>query len=519
MDSKLHHQRVVSTGTILTGLALGVALIASCSSNRSDGPASGSSGSAAATTAGRSGAGTNSAGGAGASAQGGDGGDAQGGENESAGTSSAGSAGMNDIGGSAGSGVSGGGAGGVSGSAGSGVSGGGAGGVSGGAGSNVSGSGAGGVSGSGVSGGGAGGVSGGAAGNAGSSGGGGGSNSVSVCGNGTLESGEQCDDGGLTDLDGCDAVCRYEVIDRLTSLGLQGSTAPAFCTPTTNRLGAQAFTSTFLSALGTQIQTAIAQASINVMLRLSDLDDLSGATDPDGLSVGFFTAVLDPAKGAWPAAGTQDFWFRARASELDGNGLPSNLLSAGLSARVLSAGPGQVHLPFSASGSLALRGARVSASLNDTPAPDAPPAPPQLATGLRVFQTLTASGTGQGLCGNVTVDSLAQIPVPAELTGAGATACGACTGSRAYTACTGSAVDANCNSLLDVLVGGCKAVSCLITVVNPQQPDVAGTDNDVDVLTLGTKNKCPTAQTTGNDDAYSSYFKFNANRARVTGKY
>jgi hypothetical protein len=80
-------------------------------------------------------------------------------------------------------------------------------------------------------------------------------------------------------------------------------------------------------------------------------------------------------------------------------------------------------------------------------------------------------------------------------------------------------VDANCNSLLDVLVGGCKAIACFVPAVNAQQPDAAGSDNDLDELSLEAKNKVPSAQSDGNDDAYSSYFKLNANRARVTGKY
>ena len=43
-------------------------------------------------------------------------------------------------------------------------------------------------------------------------------------------------------------------------------------------------------------------------------------------------------------------------------------------------------------------------------------------------------------------------------------------------------------------------------------------EGTVKTLSLGPGNKVPTAQTTGNADAYSSYFKFTANRARFTGK-
>jgi hypothetical protein len=166
-----------------------------------------------------------------------------------------------------------------------------------------------------------------------------------------------------------------------------------------------------------------------------------------------------------------------------------------------------------------MRSARIAAILNGSPAPNVPPPPPaQLAPGLTVFQTVTASGTGQGLCGNITVESLSRVPIPPTLAQGGTTACGACAGSKQYTACGGQPVGPNCNSLLDALVGGCKIVSCLITAINATQPDVAGTDGDIDTLTLGALNKVPLTLTTGNDDAYSSYMKWNANRAHITGE-
>jgi hypothetical protein len=73
--------------------------------------------------------------------------------------------------------------------------------------------------------------------------------------------------------------------------------------------------------------------------------------------------------------------------------------------------------------------------------------------------------------------------------------------------------------MLDVLVGGCKVVLCLGTAVNATQPDVKGSDGDVDSLAVsGPLNKVPDALVTGNDDAYSAYMKFEANRAHITGK-
>jgi hypothetical protein len=199
------------------------------------------------------------------------------------------------------------------------------------------------------------------------------------------------------------------------------------------------------------------------------------------------------------------------------------LTNGTLAARSLKAGPSTVSLALLLGGTLGvleMRNARMAATLSGSPAPDVPSPPPsQLAAGLTVFQTMVGSGAGQGICGNITVESLANIPAPEAFTVGGGMACGACSNSHTYTYCgAGMPVASSCNSLLDVLVGGCKVVSCLATAVNPQQPDVPGTDGDIDVLTLsGANNKVASSQTTGNDDAYSSYFKFDANRAHITG--
>jgi len=197
-------------------------------------------------------------------------------------------------------------------------------------------------------------------------------------------------------------------------------------------------------------------------------------------------------------------------------------LLATLTARTLSAGPGLLKLPLAIGGApsiLSVSNAWLRASVNATPAPNTPAPPPtNLAPGLTVFQSLTGSGSGQGICGNVTVESLAHIPVPASLASGASSACLSCSGSRTYTACSGSTVEPGCNSMLDVLIGGCKALLCLVNVVTPAQPDVPAPGSaSVRPLSLGSGNAVPSGQSTGNEDAYSSYFKFDANRAHISG--
>lgn len=347
--------------------------------------------------------------------------------------------------------------------------------------------------------------------------------SSAVCGNGVLEAGEQCDDGNLYNLDGCDSACKYEVVTRMTSIAISGALAPASCTPTTNRLGRQSLTGTGLSSINDSLKSGVDDGSTNVLTQILGLDDLTGVADSNGFSIGVLAGSLDPAKGAWPNNNPIDWWFLADRTTVS-MGLPTGLLTNGtLAARQFAAGPNDVNLALLLAGSpaiLKMRSARVAGTLNGTPAPNVPAPPPaQLAAGLTVFQTITATGAAQGLCGNITVESLAQIPAPESLSMGGSTACGACPGSKQYTYCgANQPVGANCNSLLDVLVGGCKVVACFVTAINAQQPDVSGTDGDIDTLTLGTGNKVPQNLVTGNDDAYSAYLTFTANRAHLTGQ-
>jgi len=347
-----------------------------------------------------------------------------------------------------------------------------------------------------------------------------------VCGNGVLEAGEQCDDGNLSNLDGCDAGCQYEVVARMTSVAIQATTAPAFCTPATNRLGTQSISAAALPQLNTPLQQGVDAGTTNILTQLFGLDDLTGVADSNGLVVGVMNGTLDPAKGAWPGNDPIDWWFRADHATVDAMGLPTGLVTNGkLAARALTAGPSDVDLTLVLAGvpaPLHLRNTRIAGTIDGTPAPSVPAPPPaQLTAGLTVFETITASGAEQGLCGNITVDSLARIPVPQALAvGGGPTACGACAGSSTYTYCgANQPVGPGCNSLLDALVGGCKVLNCFLGAITPQQPDVpAMPGGTVQTLALGAGNKVPAGQTTGDLDAYSAYLTFDAKRQHLTGE-
>ena len=335
---------------------------------------------------------------------------------------------------------------------------------------------------------------------------------TAVCGNGKIEGNEQCDDGNTFDLDGCDSKCNYEVVTRMSAIAIAGTAAPAAlgCMPSTNQLGAKAITNLALGQLNGTLTTDVNNGTVNVTTQFLGLTDLTGvASAPFQIGVG--DAVPDPAKGT-PMNNPIDWWFFADHSTIS-MGLPTGLLSAALANRNLTGGPSNVTLTLNLGGSpalLTMNAAHIAGTINGNPAPNVPAPPPAaLKAGLTVFQTITASGAGQGLCGNITVASLAAIPLPAALAAGGSTACG-----QGYTACVAPNTpgNSNCNSLLDALVGGCTILGFL-TAINPTQPDVPAGSK----LTVGA-NKKVTVTAANGTDAYSAYLTFNANRVHFTGE-
>jgi len=304
----------------------------------------------------------------------------------------------------------------------------------------------------------------------------------------------------------------------VTSLTIESGTAPTGCTPTTNRFGSQVFSNIALGQLNPILNEGIDAGSTNMFLQLSGLDDLTGLND-SSFTLDMITGSLDPAKGAWPGSNVYDWWFFA-------DPVAPTPLNASVTDGGILAGPSDFTLPTSLGGApllLELLNGRLFATTGRNPAPNTPAPPPaQLASGLTVFQAIDASGGNtQGLCGNITAASLAQIPVPEALT-TGASACAACTNSRVYTYCgSGQPVGPGCNSLLDVVVSGCKVpiFGCTVsaTVATPRQPDVA-TPGSSALTPLTADSTGKVTVPSGDRDSYSSYFKLKLRREHFTGQ-
>lgn len=335
------------------------------------------------------------------------------------------------------------------------------------------------------------------------------------CGDSVVEAGEQCDDGARFDLDGCTRTCLYESVQRVESLALEGADAPGVCQPATNRLG-DAFSTLGRAIFNQTLAHAVGNPAQTLLLDLVGLETSTGSDD-DQLEVGLFGAVPDPAD---PNPGAMDSWYRVGDDQLDEDGLPAARIGNGeILAFALSAGPSDVQVPLLGS-ILAIRGARLEAMVGTLSSLPAPP-PFQPAPDLLAFETLDASGSALGLCGNLTVGSLAAIPVPREVKADGQACRDDCPGSRSYVSCGGGPVTPGCHSLLDVLVGGCRIqAGCVLNVVQPTQPDVGVGPNPPHTLSFapggGGIDKVVVVEP---DDAFSAWFTLATRRVHITDNF
>ena len=337
---------------------------------------------------------------------------------------------------------------------------------------------------------------------------------VGPCGDTVLQPTEQCEDGNTTAMDGCDARCQLELAFRVESVVLASEPVPDFCEVDSNALG-DFYVGAGAGPIFQGILTGSA-AGPSPLLRLIDLADPTG-TVAGSASLGVVEAMPDPAGGLPPpfagtgAPPTVDFPFLVASESIDEAGLPLDVMPARTEARVLESGPGLFRLAFQSSGAaLEVRDAHFRGLLRGTSQPRGGGSP-----AIQAADALYADAAGDGLCGVVTVDSLARIPVPDAITTPGRLqhCMNAPPNFHAYVSCGGGPVTAECNSLLDVMVGGCRQGGGVSFA--PLQPDaLLGAPLTVDAQNF---YKVPEAQTSGNMSGYSAFFKLTAVRQRISG--
>lgn len=358
-----------------------------------------------------------------------------------------------------------------------------------------------------------------------------------VCGNGTRETGEQCDDGNTTNLDGCDNTCKFEQDHRANSLIMQFGT-DSFCA--TNQLGS-AIASAGQSTVRDSLTNGVNDGSTNVLFKFMGLDDLTGTSD-SAVTLGGLGGkpVAAPMGVTYNGANDLDWWYTVDPISIDMNRDPLSTarLNGSIASKVLTAGPGNMTILVSFStgavSPLNLSNVNIKATIGATSKPltSTGTTPGHLASekldpALVSFATMGTSASPGQLCGNVSAFSLSKVPVPTALQSGGTTACVNATNSKVYT---------SANSLLDVLVSGCKTLAGIVTVIIPKQPDkedptvapvgsgpaytlVAGAGNAV----VSCRDRTGTVYGSGTtqfeqclkDASYSAYFKFTTDRVII----
>jgi cysteine-rich repeat protein len=169
-----------------------------------------------------------------------------------------------------------------------------------------------------------------------------------VCGDGLRDGAEQCDDGNLVNLDGCDASCRFEQVQRMNWLKMQFAT-DATCAR--NAFGGAVVFGTAQTQLQGAIDTAVGDGSISIAMVALGLADLTGVSDPSfQLGVVNGSPEMPAGAPAYNGAADLDWWYAAAATGLDASRVPTAKLGAQTAAGVLSAGPGTVTLAISIGG-------------------------------------------------------------------------------------------------------------------------------------------------------------------------
>jgi len=290
-----------------------------------------------------------------------------------------------------------------------------------------------------------------------------------VCGDGIRETGEQCDDGNLVDLDGCDSTCQFEQVTRATQIVLQWA-HDTFCTK--DVLLEAILNAGIGNVHGTlqgDVNTYVTNATDNVIFKYFGITDLTGQSGM--ASVGSYNATLTSAyTGAFTGNADLDWWYALDATTAGGSPLftPSTKESAGtFTGGVLNAAGG--HVLVSAFGTALLDLANIKLQLPIASPATKPTAstgaPPGHLAGENLDPALTSFKTAGGtnttptglLCGDTTAISLAATPVPSQL----------------QSNCQQNFTAAN--NMLDVFVDGCTNL-LVGTIINVTQPDQVNPD-------------------------------------------
>ncbi len=331
--------------------------------------------------------------------------------------------------------------------------------------------------------------------------------SSSTCGNGTRESGEQCDDGNTTNLDGCDANCKFEQVHRINSMSIAvpPNATDTFCPK--NAMGGAIVGTYAQGQINNAITNGIGDGSITIIFDMLNLDDLSGTND-SSMYVGVIGGSPQAGSTTYMGANDLDWWYTTDATTIDATRTAKTQMPATIASSVLNAGPKEIVVTVNFVGvivTMDMFASRLKAMVgaSSTPTVSTSGMSPGHTAAEHLDPTLTSFATTSAgeLCGNTTAQSLANVQVPSVLVGS---------------ACNQNYSTAN--TLLDVYISGCTAL--FIAEVKATQPDVSRdgatyhfTANASHVVTSCTRNGvADTLSDCLTNAGYTSLFKLTSDR-------
>jgi cysteine-rich repeat protein len=369
-----------------------------------------------------------------------------------------------------------------------------------------------------------------------------------TCGNGQRERGEDCDDSGQLNLDGCDSACKFEEAQRITTLRQQFAT-DAFCPQ--NALGA-AITPDAQPIIQGTWDLPVSDGTLSIVFKFLGLLDLTGGDTP--FTIGFVnasaggrvlaaiptcpnqvceegpdpfsseTAINCPQDCTYDGNNDLDWWYVRDPASVDATETPLVQLPGEIIGDHLTAGPGTISLKLLFAfqpAQVTLFDAKVDAVLTGGPV-NAPTVstmgtPPGHLASEHLSPTLTSiAGTNTGaMCSNVSSASLFNTPIPVLLQVV-------CTKPDPNDPSAQIAVFTPDNWLLDAFITGCDVFG--MPGILPIQPDgsIDGAtyhfafDPATRAVTSCTKDGAPAQLTDCVDNAtYSSYFQFSTNRVII----
>lgn len=332
---------------------------------------------------------------------------------------------------------------------------------------------------------------------------------VIACGDGILAGDEQCDDGNLTNLDGCSSTCEFEQCHRINDLEIEfktSFTSADYCQA--NALGG-ALGSNSQQLITDAVDAGVTDGSITVIFQMVGLDDLTGANDAS-LQLGVLGGT--PVSGtAYDGNADLDWWYTIDPNDLDASRSPTSLAPASISNNVLTAGPANMTFDVNFVGTAVTMDmfdtrVRAMTGVPNTPTASSSGTPGHLASenldpALTSFSVMGSQTMKAEMCGNTTAASLASTAVPATI----------------LTYCSNYTIG---HTLLDLYVSGCTYIF-FVPIVKATQPDTARTPGDVyhfnadgqRHVTSCTKNGQPAQMSDCLQNAgYSTYYRFTTDR-------